>query len=226
MADQLLLVQDTGAPGTEDEVAVAMADLLAVPVRRVGCPDIEGDSGLDDLVAEVERPDVVAAVVPSGDDVLAWSPLLESLTTPLVVVPPSALRVRSIQHVLVALDGTPETTQALRGWHERLRDGGADLRAVHVIDQRSVPPFWDQHGHEARPWREAFLERADLESAELELRRGRPAEEVLAALRKGRTDLLLLAWGRRLGPHRARVVRGSLTSGRVPVMLVPLVPHD
>jgi nucleotide-binding universal stress UspA family protein len=58
------------------------------------------------------------------------------------------------------------------------------------------------------------------EGVELELLRGVPAEEIVAAAEAHHADLVVLGWSQRLSAGRAPTVRRALVEGSVPVMLL------
>jgi nucleotide-binding universal stress UspA family protein len=143
---------------------------------------------------------------------------------PIVAVPPGAAVAARVRRVLVPLDGSPTTTQALRqvlrfARHERL-----EVTVLHVYDETMVPLYSDQPVHEARAWTEEFLLRhcPDPDVVSLEVRIGSPATQVLDVAVESRADLLALGWSQDLSPGRAQVVQRALETSSIPLLLVPM----
>jgi nucleotide-binding universal stress UspA family protein len=138
-----------------------------------------------------------------------------------VVALPSGVEVgeRPITRVLLPLDGTVVSARAVNRAVQQLLDAGTEVVATHVFDSSTVPAFWDQAAHGRPAFSDEFVRRHLPAGVRLALRRGSPAEEVLAESELTDADLLLLGWAQLLTPGRAALVRRAL-AGRVPVMLV------
>jgi hypothetical protein len=97
------------------------------------------------------------------------------------------------------------------------------MTALHVDDEASLPKYSDQTQHETDAFAHEFAARniPDALDAELDLRVGHPATEVLAACDEPTIDMVLIVWSRDLSPGRAAVVRNLLKRSRVPLLLVP-----
>ncbi len=129
-----------------------------------------------------------------------------------------------VSRVLLPLDGSTETASAVADMARRAVAAGASVAAVHVFDAANAPAFWDQAAHGHTSWSREFLDRHHLDGVELDLRRGRPAEEVLAGAEQWGADLIVMAWDHDLGAGHARTVRRAVTQGTVPVLLVSADP--
>jgi nucleotide-binding universal stress UspA family protein len=96
---------------------------------------------------------------------------------------------------------------------------------VHVHDAATLPSFTDQPQHEARAWADDFVARYcpwGIGKVSVELRVGRPEDEILAAAEGTDAHLIALAWSQEIDWGRAPVVRALLERGRIPVLLVPV----
>lgn len=216
--------------GEHDETvraaANALAAVLGLGVRWFRAPGVEAPDRIEQVVAALESDDVEVGVV--GVDTPAdgcWD-VLPLVSRPLLVVPVHApLTAGSFVRVLVPLDGREETAASVVGMAGRLRGGGAEVVAVHVFEPATIPAFWDQAAHSHASWTAEFLRRNLPPAAGLGLRRGSPADELIAESGESGVDLLLVGWSQDLSSGHAHIVRSALTAGSVPVLLVPAQVH-
>ena len=220
-----------GSPG--DAVARLAAEvgrLLSARVVEIDLTEV-GAAGQVEVSAavaqQVSRPAVQALVMRADPDLDAdfWK-IAAVATKPVVALPLGvAGHRRPLDVVLLPLDGTVASAELVSPAVDRLLHVGARVLATHVFDAATVPAFWDQAAHSHDSWSEEFLRRHLPVGVSLDLRRGRPAEEVLAAAEAAGAGLVVLGWSRRTDGGSARTVR-LLVGGQVPVMLVgtPLVP--
>jgi nucleotide-binding universal stress UspA family protein len=156
--------------------------------------------------------------------------VITRLLKPVVVVPPDAVQRGTLKRVLVPLEGTAPTSLAPKGLIELAHDADVEVVVVHVHDAATLPAFTDQPQHEARAWREEFVARYcpwGIGKVSLQVRLGRPEEEILRAVAETEADLVALGWAQDLAAGRAPVVRELLERGRTPVLLVPVrLVHD
>jgi nucleotide-binding universal stress UspA family protein len=76
-----------------------------------------------------------------------------------------------------------------------------------------------------RAWADEFVARYcpwGIGKVSVELRVGRPGEEILAAAEATDAHLIALGWSQEIDWGRAPVVRALLERGRTPVLLVPV----
>jgi len=151
--------------------------------------------------------------------------LVQSLDVPVAVVPPQATP-RTIQRVLVAVEGDGES-HALRHLVRHLVHGPSlEIVALHVFEPDALPLFGDQPVLETEAWAEEFGRRALRESAHdvrVEARVGLAPRALCQAARDLEVDLVMVAWHRNLGGGHGRIVRQLLAESDVPVLLVPIV---
>ena len=212
--------------GEEDAALMAAANAAGVTLRNVAGRPVEV------LAQAAGAGDVVAVVIGARGTVEdkrpAGSTALQVITLqnqcPVVVVPPDARVHRSIESVLVPLDGTATSATALEEIVELARDAAARIVVAHVLQPRALPAFSDHLPHEVHAWSEEFIARycpAAVDAA-LELRVGEPHRHVLDILRESRCDLVALGWSQDLTRGRAAVVRQLLAESPVPVLLTPV----
>lgn len=207
-------------------VGRAAARLLGCTPRWVA---VAASASVDEVAAvareTLSAPRVDALVVAgTAEGAASWRIATEAEKPVFVVPTGSRLPGEQFHRVLLPLDGEPSAAEAVVAVARRM-DPGTTFLATHVFDNGTVPAFWDQAAHAGATWAEEFLARNIPFSADLRLRRGEPAAEVVAQADECQADLLVLGWSRRLTGSRARIVRRAL-GGRVPVLLVGATPPD
>ncbi|QLY28569.1 universal stress protein [Nocardia huaxiensis] len=153
--------------------------------------------------------------------------IVEQASKPVVFVRADTRLHSVIDQVLVPLDGTTETANAVAETVRLFRAAGVEIIVLHVFDSATTPSYWDQAAHARAEWQEEFVSRYcapyfDTVPPEVTLCSGGPGENVVEVADKS-ADLIILGWSRTLLPGRARTVRTALAEASVPVMLVPTV---
>jgi len=142
-----------------------------------------------------------------------------------VVVVPSRARPRArFSRILVPLDGTHFTSEALRETLELAHASDLEIVALHVHTPENAPAFADHEPHATQAWEAEFLARhvpAPHDKVSLVRRTGVPAEDIVALAREADVDLVALAWSQSLRGRRAHVVSQTLACSDVPVLLLP-----
>jgi len=97
---------------------------------------------------------------------------------------------------------------------------GLELIVVHVDDETTMPSFSDQVQHETDAFAQEFLARyvRGAPAAKLELRIGRPADEILAAAVATGAEVIALGWPQ--AKDRGAVAREVVGRSHLPVLLV------
>jgi nucleotide-binding universal stress UspA family protein len=232
--------------------ATRLAELYSADARAIHVPEdgsetasaaaraanlqLESISGspVERLTSAAGEPAVRAIVVgargrpsgrrPAGRTALA---LITSIGKPVVVVPPDVSRPERIESVLVPLDGSRASAVALAGTINLARESGLEVVVLHVREEESLPRFADHLQHEARVWAEEFIARncpLPPEEVRLELRVGRPDEQLIQVALETDVDLIAMGWSQNLDAARAAVVREALTRSPVPILLLPVEP--
>ena len=218
MTELLAVVEDDRERDRVQGLAEALAALLDANVVPLAIERAGGPEHVMDALAS-ER--VVGAVLAAArHPAAAFWEVIRRAGKPIGVVPFGAGRlVTPIVRVLVPLDDTPRAAETVAPTADRLLAGGADLVATHVFSPETVPAFWDQAAHAREPWSRGFLLRNLPSGVQVDLRHGRPADEVLAGAAQAQAGLILMGWAQQLDEDRAHIVRLALR-GTVPVLLV------
>jgi nucleotide-binding universal stress UspA family protein len=197
-----------------------------VPLETTDRPAPEG------LTEAARAPEVSMLVIgarstpggrrPAGRTALAAA---TELGKPVLVVPPAAMAERPIRRILVPLDGTATTAEALQATIALARERDIAVVVLHVHEEHAIPPFEDQPHHEREAWAREFIARycgRPVEDVGLEIRTGLPHEHVLDVAKELDVDALVLGWHRTFQGGRAAVVREALARSPVPVLLIPV----
>lgn len=188
------------------------------------------------LAAFVTSSDVAVVVAGASTGHRADRPLgrhalglIAAAQRPMIIVPVGAEVHAALHRILVPLDASSNTGEALHEAVELARVAHVELIALHVHAYHALPMFTDQPQHEVPAWSDEFLRRywpGPTRFPRLLHRVGVPADEIIRAVDETGSDLLVLAWGRELTPGRSRVVGRSLQESRTPVLLLPVRPRD
>lgn len=202
---------DAAARAAGVPMRVEAGDIVARLARAAAAADVDAL-----VVGARGRP---GGARPAGHVALE---LITRCNKPVIVVPPQASCPDELRRILVALEGTTATSDVLRPAIELGRDQGLEVTVVHVDDEASIPLFSDQPQHETDAFAREFLARFGPtgEPIPIELRIGKPAEEVLSVCDEIEADMVVVAWSRNLAPGRARFVRHLLEHARIPVLFV------
>jgi nucleotide-binding universal stress UspA family protein len=208
------------------ETADQAAHEAGVELRQAAGDPIEA------ITAAAEAPDVVAVVLgargvhggpqPAGHAALA---LIGRVRKPVVVVPPNHRVPRRIACVLVPLEGTEESSNAVAATTALVRSRGARIHVLHVHPPEAVPAFEDQPHHARRAWEREFAARfvaVPHTAVEIIRRVGAVAQHLGDVASTTRADLIVLSWSQDLSGDRAQVIRDALAHSPIPVLLVPV----
>ncbi len=205
------------------ETATASAEAVGLTLRTlVGNPT-------DVLADEADRADVLAVVFGLRDQTIGPRPaghlVLEvagRTATPVVAVPPGVVPPDHVSTLLVAMEGSTASSEALRRTLALSAAAGLDLVVVHVDEE--VPLFTDQVQHESDAYLQEFVARhgPGLRDVRIELRIGAPSDELLAAIDLVGPELVAVGWPHPGGADRGDVAREILAHCPVPLLLVPV----
>ena len=203
----------------------------ASTARRLRVPYVAADGDPFTRITEMaSQSDVVAVTVGARARMTGGHlghlarRLADALDKPVVVVPPQVAGSGDLRRVVVAMEGTPARARTLRAAIDVASAADLELIVVHVDDEDSIPSFSDQVAHETETYADSFLARfaPGAGRARLELRVGRPSEEVLRACDELSADLVAVGWPHATDPTRGAVARAIIDRSRVPVLLVAL----
>jgi nucleotide-binding universal stress UspA family protein len=206
--------------------APELANAAGVELREVG------GSPIAEIANAARNPDVAALVLgarglhggpqPAGHTALE---VITRIAKPVAVVPPDAHPPEHLNRILVPLEGTSESSQALDDTVKLAHQRGPEVLVLHVHSPATVPAFADHDPHAALAWEREFLTRyisTPHDRVTLLRRLGVPADDVVAVARETGADLIVLTWSQDLAPGRARVVSETLAHSDIPVLLLPV----
>jgi hypothetical protein len=209
---------DTGA-------AEAAATAAGIPLRVLDGP-VEAT-----LLRAVDDPTVGLAVfgaraVPEGARPVGHVALLalEHAAKAVVIVPPNGAGTffEPPVRVLVPLEATTESSEAVQSWINVFCGVGAEIVALHVVTPRSAPRMLDHPEWDLPQWSDEFIEHFCPAAARIDLRTGEPHRRVAEASRDEPVDLVVLSWSQDTSAGHAAVVRAVLSRSTTPVLLVPV----
>ena len=155
--------RDTGLPVSQ--TAGVIARLVGGEVRplRLAAGLSPGRAaGL--VVGALREPGPVTAVLPADEASWPlWQRVAQRSAKPVMLIPAQAGQPpRPIRRVLLLLDGTTQSADAVAEAAERFVRGGAELVILHVLEAGAIPKFWDQQAYAEQTWGAEFLARFDL----------------------------------------------------------------
>ena len=203
-----------------DETARASAGAAGAVLRT-----LSGDP-VEQLTRAVSDEGVAALVLgargspgpwPTGHLAMALADVTDK---PIVVVQPDANPPKTLRRVLVAMEGSPGKARALKRTIRLATDAGLEIVVVHVDEE--IPSFTDQIQHETTAYASEFLAKHVLDAplAQLDLRIGVPATQVLNTIDEFHPDLVSIGWPQADDPSRGAVAREILDRSPIPVLLV------
>ena len=169
--------------------------------------------------------------------------ILENTHTNVVIVPPHTRSRSTIKRILVPLDGTPSSADAVPAALEIARASRASVSVIHVPptpeerveatepgsfalerkfdlkeERRLVGEFFERFvAHHAKP--------DDTMTIGLEIGSGHPADEIYSTARRLEVDLIVAGWHGDISKGRAEVLRSVIPSVECPVLAVKVEAH-
>lgn len=193
-----------------------------------------GGSAVDEIVTAARDPSVAGIVLgmrassggrePAGRTALE---VIARVVKPVVLVSPDAQPTPAIARVLVPLEGTSESMQALGHVLDLDPESELEILALHLHSPATVPAFSDHDPYESQAWERQFLSQggATSDSRIKFLRRvGAPAEQITTVAHETSAELIAIAWSQDLSPGHAHVLTETLARSDVPVLLLPSAP--
>lgn len=188
------------------------------------------ESPIEAIVLAAAAPDVAALVIgargtesgrqPAGHTALD---VITRVRKPIVVVPPCGTPRAQLGRVLVPLEGTTESSQAIEQALTLADRADLEIVVLHVHTPQTVPAFQDQPHHAISAWQREFASRHVQQhpSAKIIQHVGAASDRVVPTAHDVDADLIVLAWNQDLTAGRARVIRETLAQSSIPVLLVP-----
>ncbi len=214
---------------TVDAVSVNRPGNARPPHTPAPSRELVGDP-TDVLLEELRSDDVVLGVIGSrsvhakrGFAGHVARALLASAPVPLAIVAPGGEAIPAdAPRILVPLDGTESTTEAVAPLARELASAGAAVVFLHVFDSDSLPPFVNSAA-DFEILAEEFIDRhVPGGSASCELRLGEPGHHIGDVADAENADAIVLAWRQDLSPGRAEVIRHLVRMTRRPLIVVPI----
>jgi nucleotide-binding universal stress UspA family protein len=184
------------------------------------------------IVAAAKEPDIVglalgarrapAGAQPGGHTALE---VITQVAKPVAIVPPHARPPERFARLLVPLEGTTESSEALDDTIRLAHRRQLEILVLHVHSPSTVPAFSDHEPHATQAWDQEFLARnvaVPHEDVRLLRHLGVPADDVLAVAEEAAADLIILAWSQELAEGRAHVVSETIAHSSVPILLLPV----
>jgi nucleotide-binding universal stress UspA family protein len=199
--------------------------------------EIEGDPA-DEIVRRAQLPDVEVVAVglrTAPGPGLGHVPetLLRTLTHPLLLVRPGMRSVGAIKRLVVPLEGSPSTSEAMQRADDAFCARGREMIMLHVMTTRvpsesgsmPAPRIVDQEQYEWSSWQEEFTMRFSTcpegGRHRVVVRVGDPRTVIPEQARELDAELIVLSWRGTWAADRAPVIRALLERSPCPLLLVP-----
>ena len=235
--------------------AIAQVADWQLRILRVACPESPGLASVPaELAAEAEVVDVtdepLRAVLAASEhpDVAALSfcfagplcdrddlagQLLRTAPSALLIGRPGMRPVTSVTKILVPLEGSPSSSEAMRQAEDVFCGEGRELIALHVVTSETpdeagslpAPRMIDQEYYEWLSWHEEFTMRFSQcpkgGRHRTVVRVGDPKQVIVAMAHEVEADLVIASWNQSLAEGRSQRVRALLEGSPCPLLLVP-----
>jgi nucleotide-binding universal stress UspA family protein len=202
-----------------------LAAALGAPLREVSGPPTE------QIIAAAADPEVAALTLgargvhggpqPAGHTALK---VITRVHKPVAVVPPHAHPRPRLTRILVPLEGTRDSSEALQDTIRLAHRRQLEILVLHVYSPATLPAFANHEPHATAAWDSEFLSRhipTPHDRVSLQRQLGHPADDTIAVAHEHSADLIVLAWSQNLEPGHARVVSQTLADSDIPVLLIP-----
>jgi len=213
---------------------------LDLPVRlAVNTPvdEVVGPGDPADAIIATEQPDDVLAfglrrVGEEGVGRVAAA-LLARAPRPLLVVRPGTRKIGALRRIVVPLEGSPSSSEAMRQTEDAFCGRGREIVVLHVSTADTpdepgslpAPRMVDQEQYEWASWHEEFTMRfatcPEGGRHRTLVRVGEPAATIVQEAERLRADLLVLTWSGEFREGRSNLVRVLLERAPCPLLLVP-----
>jgi nucleotide-binding universal stress UspA family protein len=251
-----ILVAHDGSPICEELVSAARAlgraagwPLRVLQVDEAGvsapaCGQIEGleveHAGGDPASAILEaaaHPEVTVVALGLRSDERPGlghvaRELLESSRSMLLVVRPGMRPIKDLKRIIVPMEGSPSTSEAMRVADDSFCTRGREIVMVHVVTGATpaepgsmpAPRFMDQEHYEWVEWQDEFCMRFSQCSKggrhRVCVRVGEPGPTIVAEAHDVRAELAVISWRGDLGEGQAERLKLLLEKSPCPLLLV------
>ena len=257
----LLVMLEAGPEGEELLASArALSHVSGWPVRGLHvkpsatAPDLKLSARLStNTVIEEAVGDPVAGVLAAAtdDDVVGFAlrragergvgaladALLARAPQTLFVVRPGMRPISTLRRIVVPLEGSPSSSEAMRVTDEAFCGRGREIVVLHVgtadmpdePGSLPAPRMVDQEQYEWSSWHEEFTMRfatcPEGGKHRTVVRVGDPLKVIISEAKRLPADLIVLAWGGVFTKGHSAVVRGILEGAPCPLLLVPVPGH-
>ena len=196
----------------------------------VGLRVVDGEP-VREILRAADHPDVALVVIGTHDLFNSSGPghvtreLVASLRTPVLVVPANATIPLSIGRILLPLEGTDESSDAVGAFLEQCAFGPeTEIVILHAFTIDDLPPFSDHEPYTSDAWIEEFHEvyvPRRVGPTRTEMRCGNADRAVLEVADAIHADVTVVSWSQDLTDDHARVVNALLGNPIRSTLLVP-----
>jgi hypothetical protein len=150
----------------------------------------------------------------------------------LLVVRPGMRPIQDLKRIIVPLEGSPSTSEAMRVADDSFCTRGREIVMVHVVTGATpaepgsmpAPRFMDQEHYEWVEWQDEFCMRFSQCSKggrhRVCVRVGEPGPTIVAEAHDVRAELAVISWRGDLGPGQAERLKLLLEKSPCPLLLV------
>lgn len=159
--------------------------------------------------------------------------LLGRVTAPLLLVRPGMRPLTTLRRLLVPLEGSPSSSDAMRFADDLFCSRGREILILHVVSgdvpretgSMPAPRVVDQEHYEWADWKEEFSMRFSQCTRggrhRVKVRVGEVASCVVDEANERDVDLILLSWCGSMQEGRAATIRELLETAPCPLLIVP-----
>jgi len=184
-----------------------------------------------ELLHAIGAPEVIMAVLGARATTAGRRPVgrtalqvLRFAEKPVVIVPPEALSPPPLRRLLVPLEDTARSSQAILEGLCPLVNSDVDLVVLHVFTDATLPRMLNHSERDIETLGSEFIARNLPNAKSIEMRTGSVSARVIEVTEELGADLVFLSWSQANTSGRATVVQEVLGASGVPVVLVPLAP--
>jgi nucleotide-binding universal stress UspA family protein len=162
--------------------------------------------------------------------------VLRKSSRPVLVFRPGMRQPGALRRLLVPLEGSPSSSEAMRQADEAFCKRGREIVMLHVVTSdlpaepgsMPAPRIVDQEHYEWASWQEEFSMRfsqcPEGGRHRVCVRSGEPSAAILLEAKRTDAELIVLSWGQSLEEGRSQQIKVLLESSPCPLLLIPAAP--
>jgi hypothetical protein len=159
--------------------------------------------------------------------------LLQGASAPLLLVRPGMRPITGLRRMLVPLEGSPSTSEAMRRADDAFCTRGREIVMLHVVTgdvpaergSLTAPRFMDQEHYEWTAWQDEFCMRfsqcPEGGRHRVCVRVGEPAATITAEAEAVGAELIVLSWNGSFADGHGAVVKTLIETSPCPLLIVP-----